>query len=628
MEQNIQRKGLVNWLVLLVLGAAGAGVARYANSATALVTGVFVGLGLIVAIVSYLQMRLEERERLEQLDFDELKRSTKDSSLFAEQALDTFPARRARAQFERFFVPGIAILLLLLQAGGAWLLWTRLGEEAASTPRQMTVAMALNALFALLYFQFGKYSAVYARLEGLRLLRPQASYLLLGALLSAVTTGVEIAGWAGHPEVDLIAARVLTVLLGLVAIENVITLVFEIYRPRVRGQALHPLYESRLIGILSQPGGLIRTAAQALDYQFGFKVSETWFYRFLEKAFAWLVLLQIAALLLASCVVVIEPGEQALLERFGRPVDGQAVLDPGLHLKLPWPISKVYRYQTERVQSFVLGYVEDPEKEKERTLLWTKPHAKEEFNMLVASRAAAEPELPPGDEGGVEAGVPVNLLSVNIPVHYEVNDLRAYAYEHRDAGALLQNLANSELTRYLVSVDLYDIMGPGRSAATVELQRRIQARADAAKLGVRVLFVGLHGIHPPVKIAPEFEKVIGAIQEAEATNHYARAYAAEVGPIAKARATNMVSRAEADRVRLVSLADADAGRFTNQVAAHQASPRVYEVLKHLDTLSRSLTNSRKYVIVPSNTHEVITFNFEDKLRPDLLDVRLPSSNER
>ncbi|NMD21064.1 MAG: hypothetical protein GYA76_12550, partial [Verrucomicrobia bacterium] len=68
MEQNIHRKGLVNWLLLLA-GAVGALVlARYCHSATGLVAGVFMALGFLVAAVSYFQMRLEYRERLEQME--------------------------------------------------------------------------------------------------------------------------------------------------------------------------------------------------------------------------------------------------------------------------------------------------------------------------------------------------------------------------------------------------------------------------------------------------------------------------------------------------------------------------------------------------------------------------------
>ena len=77
-----------------------------------------------------------------------------------------------------------------------------------------------------------------------------------------------------------------------------------------------------LVGLLAQPESLFTTAAQALDYQFGFKVSETWFFRLLQKNLPLLLLAQLAVLLLSTCVVFMDAGEQAVLERFGRPVAG------------------------------------------------------------------------------------------------------------------------------------------------------------------------------------------------------------------------------------------------------------------------------------------------------------------
>jgi regulator of protease activity HflC (stomatin/prohibitin superfamily) len=623
MEQSISTKGLVNWLLLLVLTVAVAALGHYAGSVTGYATAAFIGMGFLVALVAYIQMRLEEREQLEQMEVDELRKSASSSSLFTGADAELFPARRAREQFERFIVPGFAILLLLGQAAGVNFLWRLIVHDWPATTEQATVAMTLNGLLALVYFQVGKYSAVLARLQNQRLLRPQASYVLLGSVLCVVAAGVEAAGWAGYPGVDRTVARILVMVLGLVAAENLITLVLEIYRPRVKGQAAHPLYESRLIGILSQPGGLITTAAQALDYQFGFKVSQTWFYRFLERAFAWLVLVQLTILLLSTSFVFVEPGEQAVLQRFGRPVAGREILGPGPHVKWPWPVDRVQRYQTERVQSFTVGIVEEEEHVQQRVVLWSKPHAKEEFNLLVASREAQTGAAP--TEG--EQAVPVNMLSVKLPVQYQIHDLVAYAYGHADAGRLLQAIAQAEVTRYLVNVDFDEIMGRGRRAASEVLLQRIQARADAYKLGVKVLFVGLHGIHPPVKIAPEFERVFGAMQERAATNHYARAYAAERLPLAQAEAARKVNEAEAARSRLTALAAGTAARFTNQVLAYQASPEVYRLRTYLDTVSRATAPARKYVIVPSNTHEVVTFNLEDRIRQDLLDVALPAASK-
>src|SRR4029077_3674166 len=125
---------------------------------------------------------------------------------------------------------------------------------------------------------------------------------------------------------DFYVAHAICILLAIVSLETLVALVLEIYRPRLRGKVERPLYESRLVGLLGQPEGLITTAAQAIDYQFGFKVSETWFYRFFEQAILWLVPLQLFLLLLSTSVVIIEPGEQALLEHFGKPVEGRTVL--------------------------------------------------------------------------------------------------------------------------------------------------------------------------------------------------------------------------------------------------------------------------------------------------------------
>ncbi len=201
----------------------------------------------------------------------------------------------------------------------------------------------------------GKYSSGLARLRKQRLLRPGAAYLLLSAYACWTAAAALAAVYFNFLQADFFVGRALCVVVGLIALETLVGLVLEIYRVRLKGKDSRLLYESRLVGLLGQPEALITTAAHALDYQFGFKVSETWFYRFLEKALAWLVLAQLGILVLSSCVAVIPPGEKALLERGGRPVAGREVIGPGLHFKLPWPVDQVYRYRTEQIQSFIVG---------------------------------------------------------------------------------------------------------------------------------------------------------------------------------------------------------------------------------------------------------------------------------
>ena len=386
MERNVQKNGLVNLVAAAVIFVAALVAAAYARSLAGQAGSVFLGLGMLVAFTGWFQMRLEENERLEKLEFDELARAKGGSALFEAKESEVFPARRSREQFEKFFVPGFAVLLFLLEAGGAWLLWRWVAKATGGVPSDRAMAsLSLFAIFALLLFLVGRFSVTIARLEGQRLLRPSASFLLAGAYVCAFTA-LGIAGAKTElPRADFWVARGLCVLLGLMAAEILVTLLLEIYRPRVRGKVARPLYDSRVVGLLAQPESLFTTAAQTLDYQFGFKVSETWFFQLLKKNLPVLLLAQLAVLVLSTCVVFVDAGEQAVLEHFGRPV---ATLDAGAHFKLPWPVEKIYRYRTEQIQTFVVGYVPDEQSEKANTILWSTPHGKED-NFLVGNRAPA-----------------------------------------------------------------------------------------------------------------------------------------------------------------------------------------------------------------------------------------------
>jgi len=616
MERNIQRNGLINLLALLVVGIGGFAAARYAGSLAGLVAVLFIGLGVMVGAVSWFQMRLETSERLEKLELDELLKTHSSSAMFEAREAEVFPAQRSREQFEKFFVRGFTALLCLVQACGAFFLWRWLSQPTTRVAiREPMVAISLFGLFALVLFLIGKFSAAMARLERHRLLRPGASYLLLAAYLCFVVTLGIVGVQAGLPRSDFYAAHGLCVLLGLIALETLINLILEMYRPRVKGKIERPLYDSRLVGLLGQPEGLITTAAQALDYQFGFKVSETWFYRFFEKALGLLLLAQLGALLLSTSAVFIDAGEQGVLERFGQPVGGRTLLGPGAHLKWPWPIDRVYRFQTEQIQSFDVGFTHDPARENDPVVLWTIPHTKEE-NFLVANRERGSLETTNKLTG--KRTPPVSLLTVSIPVQFQITNLMDWAYKNEDAPALLQDLATREVVRYLTSADLAEVMSHGRQDAVRALTDRIQAASDQRQLGARIVFVGLQDVHPPVKVAPDYEKVVSAIHTKQARILAAQADAIRTNASAQAHATKVLNKARGERIGREIGALARAALFTNQIPAFDAAPPVYAQRAYLDSFARATANARKYILLTTNTHDVITFDLQDRIRADIL----------
>ena len=310
-------------------------------------------------------------------------------------------------------MPGFGVLLFLLEAGGAYLLWRWMAKTTGGIPPERALpSLSLFAIFALVLFLLGPVFRDHRAAGKSPAAAAQREFFAGGRVCLLRHRARHRRGLDGISRSwTLYVARGLCVLLGLMAVEMLVTLLLEIYRPRVKGKIARPLYESRLVGLLAQPESLFTTAAQTLDYQFGFKVSETWFFQLLQKNLPLLLLAQLAVLFLSTGVVFIDAGEQAVLERFGRPA---AVLGPGAHLKLPWPADRIYRYRTEQIQTFDVGYTPDAQSEQQKTILWSLPHAKEE-NFLVGNRAPATILNASTDTNNTLKAPPVSLITRQHP---------------------------------------------------------------------------------------------------------------------------------------------------------------------------------------------------------------------
>ena len=635
-QQNSKKIGLINGIVLLIITLGTLYLGNESNVAMASV--VLLGIGALISIFSFVQGHLISREQDEALEMQALDQTRGNESLFAGAAEDAYPARNARIQFEKWIVPVFSLHVLFCQILGLYWIYSRLSDtETASLAQASVMAIMFNGLFLIILFLMGKYSAGLSRMNDQELLRPSASYLLLGAVVSTSVLISQTATYFGYPGWDKGVTWVVFTIIAISALENLITLTLEIYRPRIDGKKARLLYDSRLIGLLGQPGSLIYTATQALDYQFGFKFSETWFYRYIEKKLALIISIQFLVLFFSSSFVVINANEKATLERFGAL---KGMLEPGFHLKLPWPVDKIYRFKTDEVHSFTLGvlddnYQEDREENETRILLWTVPHGhnstdnpREIMNMIVASDV---------NIAGTDSKTPsVNLLTISIPVQYRISNLTNWIEQTDNTGKLLQGLAMREVTQFLIGADIDNLMGAGYTDAQTSLQEQIQKQANAHNLGAEILFVGLQHIHPPVGqnenskesggVAENYEKVIVAQLNAETNRLGAMFYSAGKVPQAQASAAEFVSRANIDSTNKVAIAQAEAKRFANQITAFEEARSVYKTRMKLESFQAATKGSRKYILSDPENRDVINLELQDQLRSDLLDVTVDSEN--
>jgi regulator of protease activity HflC (stomatin/prohibitin superfamily) len=461
-------------------------------------------------------------------------------------------------------------------------------------------------------------------------------------------------------------------LLVLLGIETLVNLVLDIYRPRLKGQYSRSAFDSRLLGAINEPGGILRSAADAIDYQFGFEVSQTWFYKLLEEWIVPLLLFGTVTLYLLSCVVVVAPDEEAIIEHFGNPMTkaGQArTIGPGLALKWPWPIDKAYKHRTNMISEISVGFIpSEPEIDpdtgelKRKPLLWGQEHHEQEYSLLVASEQSAGP---------ASGSVPVSLVIAAVPVQYRIKDLYSFVYRHDEPEKVLESICYRELTKYAASAKLEvddpadaqrSLLGAGRTEASRILTDRIQQAADDEELGVEIVYLGLQGIHPPTEVAADYQKVIGAVQQKQALILQAQTernqtLSALVGSVEEAnRLSDLAMRyrqAEAtsqEKERLgreldnafaqakgqiydtlreaqsyafenATLAEATGQRFAGQIEAYRAAPEIYLHEQRLARLEEALAKIRKYVIVADEDDRlVITIDVEQTLAPNMYEL--------
>jgi hypothetical protein len=85
-----------------------------------------------------------------------------------------------------------------------------------------------------------------------------------------------------------------------------------------------------------------RSLAEPVRQHLGIDFSRSWALAYLRAAMLPVVLLLLLMVWGLTGIILINPDQRAVYERFGAPV---AVLHPGAHLILPWPMGQVRRLE-------------------------------------------------------------------------------------------------------------------------------------------------------------------------------------------------------------------------------------------------------------------------------------------
>jgi len=483
-------------------------------------------------------------------------------SLALRPAGDAPPARVWSLPIGRLLVGGVVL-------AAAWFLYTWGGLE----PLERTGGYAgLGALWLALSFGAAVLARYYQATPGteLRDAVGLGAAARVGAWLSLLAAASNILRAVGRPmwepTIALVLLVVPTVLAGELILAGVAGL---IRRPRVGAAFGSDLVVGRVLGSSFNP---VQSVFTAVERTFGVDVRSSWALIFLRRAALPVVLgLGLVAWVLSS-VVVVDASQQAMRERFGR-VDPQDVLQPGLHIGLPYPLDCVHRVDVLRVRQMPIGYVEA---KAGADALWTQYHAAEEFNLLL------------GDGR--------DLVTINAELNYRVGDIHAWLYGTQNPEEALDTLAYRVLMESTVDQTLDQVLSTDIGDFSARIAQAIQREADEHLLGIQVVSFDLRGLHPPVAVANDYQAVVAAQIDRVTYTMEARAYRFGALPKAQAAALRATRRAEADQAGRLSNALGEAIAFQTIEAQYSANPELYRFRRRLETIEEVLSDNPHYII--------------------------------
>jgi regulator of protease activity HflC (stomatin/prohibitin superfamily) len=526
--QRARSISLIGLALQLVFGVMLLLYALFGRDAFATPAAILVLLGSPIWVALALVFHQHVLERLEAAEAAAFRESEAAAASVFEGGAADINVQASRLQWmHKYLLPIVGLVLGGAHiAVGVWLYTGRPDAGDFEMPGLGGLGLAIGAIGALVAFIFARYAAGMAKEKVWLLLNAGAGaavgMTLLGALLAvahflAATTDTI---WLLNNTRAIVG--IYAIVLGA---EMALNFVLNLYRPRAAGEYLRPSFDSRVLAYIAAPDRLAQSISDAINYQFGFTVSTTWFYQLLSR---WvLVLIGVMVLIgwLMTSFVVVAPHERGLLLAGG---ENRGVVEPGPVVKAPWPLSRVERFPATALNDIRIG--DDPTQgdEQSATPLWADEDTPGELMFIIQPAS----DRPADDDA--TGGQDLSIAPVQVQVLYLIDDVERYYMLAQDGppddrdrfrAGILTALAGSETTAFLGSVPFDQLIAGLTPAQSRRLLGQVQERFSDAEAGVRVASVSLIGASPPNQVALALESAFASVNERTAAVQAAEAEA-------------------------------------------------------------------------------------------------------
>jgi membrane protease subunit HflK len=293
---------------------------------------------------------------------------------------------------------------------------------------------------------------------------------------------------------------------------------------------------------------------------------------------------------LLTGVTQVQPGERAVVRRFGRVLDHRP--GPGLYIGLPWGMDQVDRVSVEMVRRVIVGY--DPDRPEEM------------------SANAPRGQFMTGDQ---------NLVNLQVTLDYTVieDEVVDFLVQQEKVEPLLNRAVEGILAEWASSRRVDDVLRKGRSVDPVVLEgetplpqlllKKTQERIEPYRLGIRIQSVGVKHLYPPTEVKQHFDRVRTAETEIQTKENQALLEARTIDTGTQTALHKLQQETETYKAAQLLQAEADARTFEERLAKY-----------------RELSRSNPYYLNALWWSEMsrLYARMRDNGRIDLLDNRLTS----
>ncbi len=287
------------------------------------------------------------------------------------------------------------------------------------------------------------------------------------------------------------------------------------------------------------------------------------------------VMVLLVLLFLASGFFTVGPQERAIILRFGkaRGEGEKALLGPGLHWSLPYPIDesiKVSISGLQQVASTVGWYAMTPE----QVLAGIEPPAGATLNPVA---------------DGYALTADANIIHTRATLTYRIKDPVQYVFSFVNASNAVQNALDNALLSAASRFKVDDILTRDIAGFQETVRRHVTQSAGKQDLGILIEQCVVQSV-PPRQLKDAFANVLKAEVMRSKVLNEARSSENQVTNKASADAESLINLAQSDRARRVSDMAAQAERFQEILPQYQDHPALFVQQRLTETLGRVFTN--------------------------------------